>query len=266
MDDIKGIVCFDLDGTLLHNKQDLIPESALTAFELLKENGFIRVLSTGRDMDTHYSVRYKEMLKPDAIVHQNGNRITVGTEQIFRHYMDDGLIRRIYEFCLENHFCIGTSIGKEDFFLFPELKYKADSMFKKNVERNFVPFEEIFRREIRVTALSFAGDVVNQVPVLEEAFPELTFFPFNAAYGADVVEKEYSKAEGLKRLCGYYGVDLKDTYAFGDSHNDVPILKAAHIGIAMGNGDSAAKEAADYVTDDILNDGVFNACRYFGLI
>ena len=51
---------------------------------------------------------------------------------------------------------MGTSIGDEDFFLNPEIKYASDKSYKRKVERNFVPFEELFKRKLPVTALSFA--------------------------------------------------------------------------------------------------------------
>ena len=70
----------------------------------------------------------------------------------------------------------------------------------------------------------------------------------------------------MKKICAYYHMDRACTYAFGDSHNDIPLLKAAEVGIAMGNADPEAKAAADYITDDIRHDGIFNACRHFGLI
>ena len=59
---------------------------------------------------------------------------------------------------------------------------------------------------------------------------------------------------------------MKDTYAFGDSMNDYEILKAAGTGIAMGNAVEELKAAADYVTDDIGDAGVYKACVHFGLI
>ena len=67
-------------------------------------------------------------------------------------------------------------------------------------------------------------------------------------------------------LCEYWGVDIRNTYAFGDSMNDLEILQAAGIGIAMGNGVPKLKEEADYVTDDIGRDGVYKACKHFQLI
>ena len=89
---------------------------------------------------------------------------------------------------------------------------------------------------------------------------------FSSGRGADLVEKGYSKADGLKRLCEHYGIDIRDTYAFGDSMNDLEIIKAAGTGIAVGNAVKELKEAADMVCDDIKNDGIYKACRDLGLI
>lgn len=56
------------------------------------------------------------------------------------------------------------------------------------------------------------------------------------------------------------------TMALGDSGNDIPMLHAADVSIAMGNGTDAAKEASDYVTRHIDDDGLYHAFEHFGLI
>ena len=261
----RGIAFFDLDGTLLDNWANEIPLSTRRALDLIRPNYYV-ILSTGRDMDTHYSVRYKDMVQPDAIIHQNGSKLTIGDEVVFQHSVDRDLLREIYEYCNEQGFCVGTSIGGEDFFINPERKAASDRAFPKAVRRNFVPFEEIFRRDIQVTALSYAGDLKAEKSVIEERFPMLELYSFNGGNGADVVEKGFSKAEGLRKMCEHYRIDPCDTFAFGDSPNDVALLKAAGTGVAMGNADEAVKAVADYVTDDIRHDGIYNACVHFGMI
>ena len=67
-------------------------------------------------------------------------------------------------------------------------------------------------------------------------------------------------------LCKYYNIDIKDTVAFGDSMNDKEIIEESGFGIAMGNAIEELKKYADYVTDDITDNGVYNALEKFGYI
>ena len=53
-----------------------------------------------------------------------------------------------------------------------------------------------------------------QAREMEKAFPEVTLRMFSINYGADVIEKGFSKAEGLKRLCEYYGIGMENSVAF----------------------------------------------------
>lgn len=56
-----------------------------------------------------------------------------------------------------------------------------------------------------------------------------------------------SKGEGLRFAAATMGVPLADTVAIGDSDNDLTMIEVAGIGIAMGNGEQCAKDAADAV-------------------
>jgi len=261
----KGICFFDIDGTLLDNRTDAVPDSALKALEALREHYYI-VISTGRDMDTHYSRRYRDIVRPDAVIHLNGCKISVGEELIFHHHMDEALLEEIYAFSMESGICFGTTIGENDYYTVPEKKQTADRFYSKPIRRNFRPFEELITEHIPVTALSYAGDFPAEYPLIRQRFPQLELYTFNKGAAADVVEENFSKAEGMKRICSYYRIPIENTYAFGDSPNDIHILQEAGTGIAMGNGDEEIKAAADYVTDPIDRDGIYNACVRLGLI
>ena len=54
--------------------------------------------------------------------------------------------------------------------------------------------------------------------------------------------------------------------AFGDGGNDIPMLRAAGTGIAMSGAWYVIKNYADYVTDDVEEDGIYNALAHFGII
>ena len=83
---------------------------------------------------------------------------------------------------------------------------------------------------------------------------------------ADVNTKGGGKHIGMDKVIEHYGIKLEETIAFGDGGNDISMIKHAHIGIAMGNANEELKEIADYITDDVDNDGIFNALKHFNII
>jgi hypothetical protein len=82
----------------------------------------------------------------------------------------------------------------------------------------------------------------------------------------EFVPKGTSKATGIQWLCDYLGVERDDTYAVGDSVNDLDMLQFVGHGIAMGNGTAPAKDAAEFVTTDIHEDGIRHAMEHYGLL
>ena len=52
----------------------------------------------------------------------------------------------------------------------------------------------------------------------------------------------------------------------GDSENDIDMLEYCEIGVAVGNAKDSVKQAADYISDDIDEDGLYNAVKHFNLI
>ena len=83
---------------------------------------------------------------------------------------------------------------------------------------------------------------------------------------ADIIARGNSKSTGIDKVLAYFDIDLKDTMAFGDGGNDIPMLKHVATGIAMGNAEPHVKAVADYVTTSVDEDGIANALKHFGLI
>lgn len=80
--------------------------------------------------------------------------------------------------------------------------------------------------------------------------------------------REYSarKGEGLRFAAATMGVPLADTVAIGDSDNDLTMIEVAGIGIAMGNGEQCAKDAADWVADAVDASGLAHAFERLGVV
>ena len=128
------------------------------------------------------------------------------------------------------------------------LRQKGDDVEKLTI--NFVPDEKGEKR-----------DYDGVVEVLRD-FPE-----FHAVSGGmhniEVTGKGISKATGLAWLAEYLGIDREEIIAFGDSGNDVEMLRMAGVGVAMANGEPAAKEAADFITRSNNDEGIVYALRQY---
>lgn len=72
----------------------------------------------------------------------------------------------------------------------------------------------------------------------------------------ELYSRKNSKSSGIKRVLESYGIDIKDSYAFGDGKNDIEMLNAVGCGIAMGNASDEIKSHADKVTLSVAEDGI----------
>lgn len=84
--------------------------------------------------------------------------------------------------------------------------------------------------------------------------------------GVDIIPKDSGKIVGIQKILEIYGLKREEIIAFGDGDNDADMLEFAGIGVAMGNAVEITKKAADYVTDHIDEDGVWNALKHFEII
>ena len=220
----RGIVAFDLDHTLLDNARNEICPSALLALKKLRQH-YIIALASGRDMDNYYSYMFRDMVEPDAVIHQNGTRVAVRAEDgpydpergssqyklIFNHFMEPELVREIVAYAASHGLCVGTTVNGRDYFVNPALKEEADKSYNKFLKRRFAPPEELWKLPVR--AMSYVGRDGRDKEAFLQRFPMVRLLTFSSGAGADMVELCCSKAKGLQRLCEYYGIGQQDTYA-----------------------------------------------------
>lgn len=63
-----------------------------------------------------------------------------------------------------------------------------------------------------------------------------------------IVDKNANKANSIKSICEYYGINLSEVLSFGDDIIDVDMLSISSTGVAMGNAIEEVKRVADYIT------------------
>ena len=79
----------------------------------------------------------------------------------------------------------------------------------------------------------------------------------------EIFPKGVTKGEALAAVCGKLNIKLEEAIAFGDQELDIPMLKKAGVGVAMGNAIEEVKEAADFVTKSNNDAGIAYALETY---
>lgn len=278
----KKIVFFDIDGTIW-DFSGMIPNSARTAIKQLKENGHIPVICTGRAKG---HVRDEKLLNLgfDGMIAACGAHVEFKEKILYESFLPDEIVREIVELSeayrvpivLEGtvkHWISPWGFEHDDFVdrmyeIMGEDAINIDG-YNPDMKANKFSGDIIdasdytsFRREIEKNL-----EIIDHILTSDQKKGQDKFADANRVIGVfEGVTRGITKATGMKCLCDYLNVDIKDTIAIGDSNNDIEMINAAGIGIAMGSGSDKIKENADYITDDLWDDGLRNALEHFGLI
>lgn len=92
------------------------------------------------------------------------------------------------------------------------------------------------------------------------------FVEYDMGMARELTMRGVDKGSAVKRVLELTGHSPRNTYAFGDSENDLPLFDAVETKVAMGNAMACVKERADYVTGHANTDGIPQALEHFGLI
>ncbi|MBN3554847.1 Cof-type HAD-IIB family hydrolase [Fictibacillus nanhaiensis] len=254
------IVFFDIDGTLV-NDEKKIPDSTKESIAQLKKNGVHVAIATGRGPFMFEPIR--EELEVDSFVSYNGSYVVFKDEVIHKTPLSREAILKIEE--------EADKAGHPLVYLDHErATSNADNHeIIKNCTFNLMPsypvFHPGFYKENEVyQVLLFCQE--QHEHVYRDGYKGTFDFIRWHENALDILPTGGSKAKGIQAFMNQMNMKPENVYAFGDALNDIEMLTAAGTGIAMGNGLKEAKDAADYVTKSVDEDGIYHGLKHFGLI
>ncbi len=275
---MKKFVFIDIDGTLFDKSIHRVPESAKLALKMAKDKGHELFICTGRTKGMVDSSYHK--LPVSGFVYGCGSHIEKDNQLLFsvqfpREEMDDLVDyfqKNDIDYTLEgrevSYFSEATLNNYMSYFCEnnPEMEERFTSGV---VMKTLSKVDEAGKQQI----LKMAFQTKNEkalIAKLENLSDKLTYFIYSDSFSGDIegeiLVKGADKADSIDRVVEICKGDLKDTIAIGDSDNDISMIKKAGIGIAMGNACDSLKEAADYITTHISEDGLYTAFEMMGLI
>lgn len=252
---MKKVLFFDVDGTLLTPKKRIVEPATVEILKRLSNDPNIDLyLSSGRGRETLHDV---EHIIPyfTGLNLANGGQIFIG-DKTYHNFIDKDIVKEVVQFMINNRISFSASTIKGNLRLYFNEKIKES--FDKNVPSPYTLLKETddfyFSDVIQFWLL---GDN-SEIDKVEAVFPNLTFFKWGS-FGADVIPVNRDKATGIQRIVEVMNYDINQTYAFGDSDNDVPMFKLCKTSIVMGKCTEKARNAATYITDVIEEEGLSKA-------
>lgn len=255
----RKMVFFDLDGTLLNEDKQIQP-AVMNAVHQLTENGVLVGIATGRAPFLIEDTRRK--LGIDTSITFNGQYVVQGENVIYKNPLEFQQLQELEQAAKTN--------GHPMVFLAPS-EMKANKGEDPNIAKSlgdlkaeYPPVDPVFYhgRDI-YQALLFCHSP--EEGLYEGKQTDFQFIRWHDV-SVDVLPAIGSKALGIERILHRVGVKRENTYAFGDGLNDIEMLRFVGTGVAMGNAFEATKKAADWVTDDVSNDGVVRGLETLKLI
>ncbi|MBZ4195260.1 HAD-IIB family hydrolase [Mycoplasma tauri] len=257
------IFSYDLDGTLLMSNNKVHEDTKKAFIEVHKKHG-INVLNTGRGLIKVLPL-LDEFKGIDFFICSNGCLIYDVAKKTYKIVgkLNPEVFELMYEYAKNNDLIItldtsdfnGTYIPKNDSGELPSWIKGQDIMdFSRVNVSNYETMHKVANDPNNIITQVAIRNPRHIAPETTKYFDNLfknkySVYLTNSIY-TDVNPLGVSKWNGLKAFLEIY--DLKDStiYAFGDSGNDVEMLKNSHFGYAMGNATSDAKEVAYEVIGD----------------
>ncbi len=244
------LLAFDLDGTLLTTDKQLSPANR-DALVDMHQSGATVALASGRIGSS--MIKAVDGLDIElAMLTLNGAAVYTGraglTEPVYDAPLPSEYARKLVEFGSGNDFAVNYYIDDELYsVLHPQSSQWIDLYHQQthtiyNLVDNLASFDGRSPSKI-----IFVGDE-SRLDGLEALFREKwdseLYICRTWNYYLEFLSVDADKGNGIRALAKALGIAMKDVAAFGDADNDIPMLKACGMGIAMRNATDKVKKSA----------------------
>lgn len=253
----RGVVFFDLDGTLLNATSKVDPDVG-AAIHQLRANNYLPVINTGRSPLEIVDAR--EVTGIDTFISLNGSYLEHDHQPLFQGKLDRDLVREVVELSNE----LGDAVS---FYTTDQIKASKDD---ENINAAYrlihTPIPEAqpdFYLDHEILMLLLLTRTNDKY--YHERFPQLTYYR-NSPYSIDTVKNGISKMNGIKELVKQLQLEGLPTYGFGDGPNDLSMLNYVDHPVAMGNGLDEVKKVAEFISSSNVDGGIVKGLQHFELI
>ena len=268
----KRILFMDLDGTLLDDAKQITDGNRI-ALDGALERGHDVVITTGRPLSSALTQAHNLGLdRPGCyLIAYNGAVIYDWAQktQIFKRALTYEAVYRVFD----KANAMGLHIQTYDTWKVLVERRCDDEAVRRYCGKILMEFQvigdvrtDLTEEPVKCLVIDYdqmAGLLEIQDWIRANMAQEVDCF-FSCDQYLEVVPKGMSKGEAVKMLCATLGVETGNAVAVGDAANDLSMIEAAGIGVAMANATDQVKAIADYVTTrDNNHDGIAEVVERF---
>ena len=253
-------VFLDIDGTMVSFKTHRVPDNTKIALLEARNRGVKIFVCTGRSAT---DINNLDDMEFDGYITVNGAFCMVGEKVIFKKSIAAEDIRSFIRYVeeIEPISCFFVEKDKVSANMINE-QMKQMMKIVEFTPRPTLPIREFADKEIFQLTAFFS---VEHEEKLMKHLPGCVSTRWYPTF-ADIVACGVDKSVGMQKFGEYFGFVRDEMMAIGDGGNDIPMIKYAGVGVAMGNADDEVKLAADFIASSVDEDGVGNAFRYYGIL
>lgn len=276
-------IFLDVDGTLIDYETKL-PASAAKAVNEARANGHKVYICTGC---SKAEILQRNLCELDGMIGGNGAYVEDNGKVIMHQSLTQSEVKQIVEWCNERKLAFYLETNEGVYCNHEMLIQGPSTMVKyaqgkgatlENAKQSADEFVNSFHYVKDEELIKLNG--VNKIDFIlrtyqdhldsKKAFPSLVANTWGGkgevALFGDLGPNGITKRHAIEVLLDYLHADVKDTISFGDAKIDLSMFECCAFNVAMGNGGKEIKEAADYITTDVNDDGIYNAFKYLKLI
>ena len=260
------LVAVDLDGTLLNDSKQ-ISARTVNALRCLPNSGARVVIASARPPRSVRHV-YRELGLDTWQINYNGALVwdEPNRRAVYHRPMQGEVVRQIIDAVRDRYeeVLVGCEV------LDRWCTDRFDETYTTETGRLFkpdlvAPLEEFCNQPI--TKLMFLADpgTITRFDSVLAGLPFAVTIVRSDPHLVQIMDAAASKGEALRLVAEHYGVPMQQVMAIGDAVNDVPMLQAAGVAIAMDNAHPDVKAVADWVAPSNNDHGVHAALARYGL-
>ncbi|MDO5650583.1 MAG: Cof-type HAD-IIB family hydrolase [Moraxella sp.] len=257
------IIFFDIDDTLYIKYDNYIPDSTKQALHLLKQNGIIPAIATGRGIAV-FPPCINELIAEIGIelfVTINGQYNEFQGKKLIDFPLNTTQISHTTNYLKAQNIAYAY-MTKDEIIGFNETTAMSNALNSLHIPYRVIEHADKFTGADIYQILAFYDDNRHIVLDLDDSLKTVRWH----ISGVDILDNQGSKARGIKAVLDKLGLDFADAMAFGDGLNDVEMLKAVGTGVAMGNAHPALQAVADFVCPKHVDDGIYHGLKQLGVI